>query len=920
MSKSLTLQVSQTMRSARSRSLAALLLALLAQLAFGPAADAQGTMGQVPDPITSRDLDDYARRLALSAQQRGAIEQFHEAYKAQFAALRDNEIEKFLSGSTSNAGGGRGPGGGGGGGRAMGMLFGNTDRKSIEDAQRQLNSINERIKGLDNSLFDQIQGLLIDDQIVLLTGVRQTRERQRYRTGLSRVAGFSNPSTQVDLTELMANLTLSADEKTNASPIITTYETSLTSATKKLHDDAAESTVTMLDKLEKLGFTSDTMQDPNRRGEMFEAFRTVWGEITAKINERASEISGLNRRTERSLVAVLAAENSRKLRDNFFRRAYPELRVSSNTARAYEVALTFEDLTEDQRAAITAMHDQYLDSLDRLNEQLADEIDAQRKTRSGIDFGGGGRGGPGGGRGGQGGGENSDTMQKLRDQRSQLVDASRQQMEALLGPEKTEQLQKRVAEAREQQREDRTQRTATFITVAPAGGAAIGGATAITATFNGDEITVDGQGPSRDPFVPAAISDRDVEAYAKRLALNDDARTILSGLHDEYSDRFKQIDDTDIQAVRDASENLWQRGDGDRPTPPTADDVDRLYSLRRQAIAAIKTLDEQFFNDVQVAVLSEEQHALLDRVRQSRLRAIYNRGTGEQGMFNMGGGGGGRGGRGGPGGGGPGRMFVSGFGGSSSESNVDLSVLIEQSKIAANDPKALDTTLAEYEAAATAAFQIMFENNMRLRQSTDRMAGQFMRGGGGGDRGGNAAVAVNGDSIRQTMETEGKAAREASAAMTTLNRDSLERVVAQLDATNADALRRAYNKKAFPDIYRDRRSAQPRIDSALALPDLTDQQRDQLQTMAFEYRTAYDALCEQMITLEKSNAAAPTGGGGQGAGGAGFDFQAIQERMRNREKLDFERNDLSDKMLARLRATLNEEQVRRLGLELNGGS
>jgi hypothetical protein len=35
--------------------------------------------------------------------------------------------------------------------------------------------------------------------------------------------------------------------------------------------------------------------------------------------------------------------------------------------------------------------------------------------------------------------------------------------------------------------------------------------------------------------------------------------------------------------------------------------------------------------------------------------------------------------------------------------------------------------------------------------------------------------------------------------------------------------------------------------------------------------------------------------------------------MRSREKLDFDRNDLNDKTLARLRAALNEDQVQRLG-------
>src|SRR4029434_1715613 len=109
---------------------------------------------------------------------------------------------------------------------------------------------------------------------------------------------------------------------------------------------------------------------------------------------------------------------------------------------------------------------------------------------------------------------------------------------------------------------------------------------------------------ARDPFVPQPITGRDLDESAKRLGLDDDGRSILNGLHTEYTDRFKQIEDTEIQAVRDADENLWQRNDDGRPTPPSAEAVDHLYALRRQAIASIKTLDEQFFNDVSVAALT----------------------------------------------------------------------------------------------------------------------------------------------------------------------------------------------------------------------------------------------------------------------------------------------------------------------------
>jgi len=260
-------------------------------------------------------------------------------------------------------------------------------------------------------------------------------------------------------------------------------------------------------------------------------------------------------------------------------------------------------------------------------------------------------------------------------------------------------------------------------------------------------------------------------------------------------------------------------------------------------------------------------------------------------------------------------MFMGAPGGASSEASVDVSAVVEDVNPPAADPKQLDATLATYESQATAAFQNLFETSMRMRQAMDRMSGQFARMERNGD------FNINGGVIRDSMQNDGQAARQASDTLVSLNRQTLDQLIAQLDAGAGDQLRRAYNRKAFPDVYRDSRSAEPRLQAAMALPDLSDQQREQISTISGEFRTAYDTLCDQMIDLEKSGgsnsfaAAGPGGGPPQPA-----DLQAMQERMRNREKLDFERNDLNDRMLARLRGALTEEQVQRLGLEASAGS
>jgi len=80
-------------------------MAFAAALLPAKSAMAQGTMGTVPDPISSRDLDSYADRLQLSRQQRQAVDAMHDQYRDEFEQLRQRDIEKFLSDTRGMAGG-----------------------------------------------------------------------------------------------------------------------------------------------------------------------------------------------------------------------------------------------------------------------------------------------------------------------------------------------------------------------------------------------------------------------------------------------------------------------------------------------------------------------------------------------------------------------------------------------------------------------------------------------------------------------------------------------------------------------------------------------------------------------------------------------------------------------------------------------
>lgn len=878
------------------------ILALLAALMW-PATSvlAQGSFGTVPDPITSRELEGYADRLGLSDLQRQAVLAAHDEYREQFRVLREGDIEKFLSESQGFRGG-----------PAMLQM----NRKDIEKALKDLNNVMGKVAALDNALFDQMQAVLTEEQAVTMPRVRQSRERERYTAGLSRMVSFLNPAARADLSAMLLDIDLTLAEKQASDPIMTSYESTLTASSRRLHDGASDMVIEVLDKMEKNGFDVQSMQDPQKRGQLFEAFRTVWSEVSGKLQDKAASISTLNRRTLREVAPTLEEEHAARLRNTYLQRAYPEaFSGQNNTGRAFRIARNLDDLTPELRETITALATDYHANNDRLTDQIIEAIDDHRKNTNFMDF------------------DNArrrtfdEKLDGLRNKRTEVNDAALASLKAALGPELGGTLDRRVAEGRGDDgggREVRGQITLNGV-------AGAGGMMSVQVSGVATDVAVEPAGV--DPFLPGAISPRNVAQYAAILGIDrdNDHLAVLDGLHEEYREKFAPLDDGDLKAVREASAKLWSTADNGQVQAPTPQAIDRLYALRAQALASIIAVDEMFFANIQTTMLKPEDAAKLERVRLARQRDIYNRGDSGVIPMNLRGVRGDRSPRGGgPGGGGGrgGRNFSFFGGGASQESSIDLAVMVDRLELTGDDRDKTDVVVVEYERTVAAAFRKHYEASMKRQQATDKLTaamsqnqgggdgqrrGSGAPGGGGGDRGGDRGPGAAGSAFRDLMDTQGRVSRETAGEIVTLNKTTLAQLIEALPPASADGLKLAYNKKAYPNVYQDSRSAGSHLTEALALDDLSPQQRSLIDNIALEFRASYEQMCDQLVKL---SAAAPdfTGGGGGGTGGQQRDWQAIADQQRAAEKLTFDRDELSDKTLAKLRAVLNDEQSRRLGI------
>jgi hypothetical protein len=146
----------------------------------------------------------------------------------------------------------------------------------------------------------------------------------------------------------------------------------------------------------------------------------------------------------------------------------------------------------------------------------------------------------------------------------------------------------------------------------------------------------------------------------------------------------------------------------------------------------------------------------------------------------------------------------------------------------------------------------------------------------------------------------------ASKTIVDLNRAALPKLVETLAGDGGRQLREAYERKAFPAIYRDSRSAQPKVDAALALTDLSADQRRDLESIALSFRGSYDDLSQQMVTLSEQM-------DGNLMAFEPEDWKEYTKRQSAISKLRFDRDEVSATAVRALRAALTPEQVAAIG-------
>ena len=227
---------------------------------------------------------------------------------------------------------------------------------------------------------------------------------------------------------------------------------------------------------------------------------------------------------------------------------------------------------------------------------------------------------------------------------------------------------------------------------------------------------------------------------------------------------------------------------------------------------------------------------------------------------------------------------------------VDLTQIIDEKlDLDAEQRADLAETVHQYESNLSDQLAEHFQTRLAMWKLNAKFRLMISQSEGG--RGWREAQEKYGDMFDMVGERLG----DSMEAIAQLNRNTMQTLGSQLPDPAAQALQDAYNRRAYPDIFDEERSAEPVIQAALSLTDLTDDQRNRLIGIATSYRQRYRDITDQLIELRRNSDA-----------GSERNWRNNMERRNQRRALEFERRELTSITMRKIRATLRDEQVERI--------
>lgn len=333
------------------RPVLALVVMVLALIGLARPASAQMGMGMgMGDPssfmstISKRSLDDYARILSLTPEQKESLKTLHEGYVAQHAEAQ-KEIGKAMA--------------------AIQEKFQDTQDPKVfqKDMQKEMTRIQEKIEKLEKGFLEDAKALLTPQQAESWPRIERHRRREN---GLR----FQFMAGQgVDLVKVVDSLKLDDKAMATLADPINRYEMEMDRALQAMEKWGKD----MQEKYK------DFEPDFSKMQELMELGQKMMKEMGGY----AKAMRDVNRQYARTIEPLLPEGVRAKFQDEFNRRAHPRIYREAWVTKAMTAALGFEDATDDQKKQIAELKSDYLRDAVSANKAWAVAQEAQEEITGG---------------------------------------------------------------------------------------------------------------------------------------------------------------------------------------------------------------------------------------------------------------------------------------------------------------------------------------------------------------------------------------------------------------------------------------------------------------------------------------------------------------------------------------------------------
>lgn len=353
-------------------------------------------MGPGASVITSRDLRKWSTILGLSSDQMDAAKTLHEAYREAHGAETKAMMDVMRE--------------------AQSDFMETQDTSAFKDVAGKSAAIGERITALDRQFMDDIKSLLDARQSELWPKV------ERHNRRVKSLPGGMLSGEAANLITVVEDLKIS-EPTPELKDAIEQYELDL--------DKAIVERDTRRKALEKQ--SQELMKD-------FDPTKMDIGKMRAIMQDTRKAgvpVRDVNLRHSRLLASAIPADLKPDFDTRIRRALYPRIYRESHPDKSFKAALAFDDLTAEQRDAVTRLADAYTRDLSALNDRWAAAVAEEERDGGGDPFMGFGRFVPGAS------GDETWPTDEPKKARRELDNSTIEKLKAALTPEQSDRLPKR---------------------------------------------------------------------------------------------------------------------------------------------------------------------------------------------------------------------------------------------------------------------------------------------------------------------------------------------------------------------------------------------------------------------------------------------------------------------------------------------